>query len=199
MLVRLTLLAILAVSDPTPTLAADLLSDGFLHPPKSARPLAWWHWMNGNVSAEGAKLDLEWLCEAGVGGVQMFEAGLGTPLVVAQPAPFMSSEWTAALRTSATTAKMLGLDLTIAASPGWSATGGPWVTPVDGMKKLVWSETHIDGGRRFHAQLANPPTIAGPYQDVPLTVVEPGTAAGPALYGDAAVIAFRSGTAPRPT
>ncbi|UAJ11096.1 glycosyl hydrolase [Glacieibacterium megasporae] len=192
-------MTILAIADPTPTLAADLLSDGFLHPPKNARPLAWWHWMNGNVSAEGAKLDLEWLSEAGVGGVQMFEAGLGTPLVVAQPAPFMSSEWTAALRTSATTAKMLGLDLTIAASPGWSATGGPWVTPVDGMKKLVWSETHIDGGRRFHAQLANPPMIAGPYQDVPLTVVEPGMAAGPALYGDAAVIAFRSGTAPRPT
>ena len=50
-----------------------------------------------------------------------------------------------------------GLELAIAASPGWSETGGPWVEPRDGMKKLVWSETLVQGGRRFKAKLAAPP------------------------------------------
>ena len=36
----------------------DPLKNGFVNPPQSARPLVWWHWMNGNISKEGIKLDL---------------------------------------------------------------------------------------------------------------------------------------------
>src|SRR5438067_214517 len=35
----------------------DDLDRGFLNPPPSARPRVWWHWMNGNVTQEGIKLD----------------------------------------------------------------------------------------------------------------------------------------------
>jgi alpha-L-rhamnosidase len=55
---------------------------GFANPPDEARPRAWWHWMDGNVDPEGIRLDLEWLHDVGVRGVQMFDGGMGTPLVV---------------------------------------------------------------------------------------------------------------------
>jgi hypothetical protein len=37
----------------------DYLEQGFKSPPNSAKPRVWWHWMNGNTTKEGIKLDLE--------------------------------------------------------------------------------------------------------------------------------------------
>ena len=36
--------------------------------------------------------------------------------------------------------------MAIAGSPGWSESGGPWVKPEDGMKKIIWSATRVKGG-----------------------------------------------------
>src|SRR5712675_1411798 len=60
----------------------DALLKGFLVPPESAKPRVWWHWMNGNVTQEGIKLDLEWMHRIGLGGLQNFDAGYATPQVV---------------------------------------------------------------------------------------------------------------------
>ena len=65
----------------------------------------------------------------------------------------MTPEWKDAFRYAASLADELGLELAIAASPGWSETGGPWVKPKDGLKKLVWSETIVAGGKRFAGKL----------------------------------------------
>jgi hypothetical protein len=46
----------------------DSLQSGFENPPESARPQVWWHWMNGNITKEGIKLDLEWMHRVGLGG-----------------------------------------------------------------------------------------------------------------------------------
>jgi hypothetical protein len=40
---------------------ADPLLCGFQNPPDSAKPRVWWHWMNGNITKEGIKLDFEWM------------------------------------------------------------------------------------------------------------------------------------------
>ena len=55
--------------------SADPLLQGFRDPPHDARPQAWWHWMNGNVTEAGIKADLEWMHRVGIGGVQRFDAG----------------------------------------------------------------------------------------------------------------------------
>ncbi|QGP81183.1 glycosyl hydrolase [Sphingobium sp. CAP-1] len=172
---------------------SDPLLDGFRDPPASARPHVWWHWMNGNIESDGAKRDLEWMKRIGIGGVHLFEAGMGVPTIVPQRRIYMSAPWRKALRDSVATAAALDLPLGIATSGGWSATGGPWVRPDDAMKKLVWSETRVAGGGRFTGRLTPPPTVAGPYQDVPLTLIQPAEAAGPALYRDARVIAMPAG------
>ena len=47
---------------------SDALKQGFENPPNGARPRVWWHWMNGNITKEGIKLDLEWMHRVGLGG-----------------------------------------------------------------------------------------------------------------------------------
>ena len=37
----------------------DALERGFENPSDSAKPRVWWHWMNGNITKEGIKLDLD--------------------------------------------------------------------------------------------------------------------------------------------
>ncbi len=185
----------------SPVLAGEpdgTLDQQFRNPPAEARPYVWWHWMNGNVSADGAKLDLEWMKRAGIGGVQLFEGNLETPQLVPERLIYMSPAWKDALRRSVATAQELGLDVAIASSPGWSATGGPWVTPEAAMKKLVWSGTTVTGGRKQRISLSPPPDVAGPYQDVPRNLIKPGSGDGPALYRDIAVLAWRTQADPLP-
>ena len=170
------------------------LEEGFGRPPNSAQPRVWWHWMNGNISKEGISLDLEWMHRVGIGGVQVFEAGLPTPTVIPHRLVFASPEWQDALRFTDSTAQRLGLEMTIATSGGWSATGGPWVKPRDAMKKLVWSETRVKGGVRFRGALLRPPDVAGPFQDVPLETVQRSLpqSAEDSLYVDSVVVAYPS-------
>jgi hypothetical protein len=154
------------VSEPSGEDLAALWA-GFCSPPDDARPRAWWHWMDGNVDPDGIRLDLEWLHAIGLRGVQMFEGGMGTPLVVPEPVHHGSPAWQAAVRVATETARRLGLEFAVATSPGWSAAGGPWVDPADAMKKAVWSETVIEGGHRVERPLPALPDVAGPYGDCP--------------------------------
>ncbi|MHA4838221.1 glycosyl hydrolase [Sphingopyxis sp. MSC1_008] len=177
--------------------APDALLEGFETPPQEARPRVWWHWMNGNITKEGIRKDIEWMSRIGIGGMQAFDGALLTPPIVPKRLPFMSPDWRDAFRHAAQLAQKNGLELAIASSPGWSETGGPWVPPQDGMKKLVWSESVIEGGRRFDGMLPAPPTTTGPFQDVPkgasiLAEVDVDT---PHFYADAAVLAYPMPTA----
>jgi hypothetical protein len=49
----------------------------------------------------------------------------------------MTSEWKDAFRYATDLADAMGFELGITLSPEFSETGGPWVEPKDGMKKLV--------------------------------------------------------------
>src|ERR1700692_2386770 len=70
----------------------DSLLSGFENPPASARPRVWWHWMNGNITKEGIKLDLEWMHRAGLGGFQNFDASMMTPKLVEKRLAYMPPE-----------------------------------------------------------------------------------------------------------
>lgn len=180
------------------------LEDGFKTPPSSAKPRVWWHWMNGNITKEGIKLDLEWMNRIGIGGFQNFDASLTTPKLVDKRLVYMTPEWKDAFRYATTLADQLGLEEAIAGSPGWSESGGPWVKPSQGMKKVVWSETRIEGGKPFNVVLPHPPQISGPFQNIPLfdfLAMISGQAAtgGPTFYADTAVIAYRTAESDVPT
>ena len=188
--------ALLAVSMPclSTQQSKDPLKEGFLDPPAAARPRVWWHWMNGNITREGIKLDEEWMHRAGLGGFQNFDASLFTPQVVDKRLAYMTPEWKDAFKYATTLADELGLEEGIASSPGWSETGGPWVPASEGMKKYVWSETRVAGGKPFTGTLAHPPSNTGAFQNLPVEDV--GNMLGtpftpPQFYADSAVVAFK--------
>jgi hypothetical protein len=171
-----------------------MLMRGFLDPPNGARPRVWWHWMNGNISEEGIKLDLDWMHRVGVGGVTIFEGAINTPQVVPQRLIYMTPEWKHAFNYAVTTARSHGMEVAIASSPGWSETGGPWVPAAQGMKKMVWSATRVEGGRPFSGSLSHPPQVDGTFQNLSV----PGRRSPdgkitvpPEFYADAAVIAYK--------
>lgn len=147
---------------------ASSLEEGFATPPSSARPRVWWHWLNGNITIDGIDKDLDWLASIGIGGVQNFDANLTTPQIVDKRMVYMQPDWKAAFRHAVERASARGLEFAIASSPGWSETGGPWVPPADGMKKLTWSEAVIPGGKPFKGQIAAPPGVTGLYQTLPV-------------------------------
>ncbi len=167
--------------------SGDPLVQGFQSPPDSAKPRVWWHWMSGNITKEGIQADLEWMKRAGIAGFQNFDAGLDTPQVVEKRLVYMTPGWKDAFKFTATLADRLGLEMAIAGSPGWSESGGPWVKPAQAMKKYVWSETRLEGGRPFSGVLPKPPATTGPYQNVGT-----GREAEPQFYADSAVVAFRA-------
>ena len=146
----------------------DPLVAGFKNPPDSAKPRVWWHWMNGNVTKEGITADTEWMKRTGIAGMQMFDGNLGTPQFVDKRLVWMTPEWKDAFRHAAVEADRLGLEMSMAASGGWSETAGPWVKPEDAMKKAVWSETLVSGPKKFDQVLAHPPTMNGRFQNMPL-------------------------------
>lgn len=179
--------------------ASDALVVGFLNPPTEAKPQVWWHWIDGNVTKVGVRLDVEWMKRTDIGGVTHIDMGfdgLGpafeTSRRVANPLVYLTPEWDKVFQYSVGIATELGLEYGIASAPGWN-TGGFWVAPRQGMKKLVWSETHVRGGRRFDGRLATPPQTTGPFQDIPKA--EFGTRQNdytPVYYADVATIAYRA-------
>ncbi len=176
-------------TDPLAKTGSDLEA-GFVTPPESAKPRVWWHWMSGNVSKAGIKADLTWMKRIGIGGFQNFDAGLSTPQIVDKRLVYMTPEWKDAFLFTTKLADSLGLEMAIAGSPGWSETGGPWVTPESAMKKFVWSETRITGGKPFNCILPKPPGTTGEFQNIP---IKRSTKAVPLpeFYTDASVVAYR--------
>ncbi len=182
----------LALSQSAVGADADPLQHGFDDPPASARPRVWWHWMNGNITREGIDADLHWMKRVGLGGFQTFDAALGTPQVVDQRLVYMTPAWRDAFAFATRLADELGLEEAIAGSPGWSESGGPWVTPAQAMKKVVWSETRITGGKRFQGMLAQPPDNGGPFQGAPfIHSIGEAEYTPPSFYADSVAIAIR--------
>jgi hypothetical protein len=175
--------------------SGDALRQGFENPPESAKPRVWWHWMNGNITKEGIELDEAWMQRAGLGGFQNFDAALFTPQVVKQRLAYMTPEWKDAFKYAIELGDQHGVEMAIAGSPGWSETGGPWVPAQEGMKKYVWSEVEVEGGKPFTGAVPHPPANTGAFQNLPIEDV--GAMLGdsfpaPQYYADSVVIAYKA-------
>ena len=142
---------------------ADSLEDGFREPPDSAKPQTWWHWMNGNITAEGITADLEAMKRVGIGGAQIFNVDCGIP---PGPVKLMSPEWRQLMLHAVKEADRLGLELCIHNGTGWSSSGGPWNTPALAMQRLTASETNITGPCHFTGVLSQPKTALNYYRDI---------------------------------
>ena len=125
------------------------------------------------------------------GGVHNFDAALGTPTIVDKRLIYMDEGWKDAFAYAVKVADSLGLEFTVASAPGWSSTGGPWVSEQDAMKKLVWSEAYASGN--VNMSLPEPPHTTGAFLDgAPAGRGAAGT--NYKYYEDIAVIAVKQPT-----
>lgn len=142
------------------------LESEFVQPPRAARPFVWWHWMNGNITKDGIRKDLLWMDSIGIGGFHHFDAGIGVAPIVENRLVYMHDDWKDAFRYAISMGDSLGMEMTVASSPGWSCMGGPWVEPQDAMKKLVWRQMRLQGGSTFKGALPEPFQNAGDFQNL---------------------------------
>ena len=135
----------LAADGATPS--PDRLQQLFDAPPQSRGANAWWHWQGANVTKSGITRDLEAMKDAGLSGATIFniqdigwdcEERMATPLCPGME--YMNDKWWDLVVFAVSEAKRLGLELGIHNCPGYSTSGGPWITPELGMKKLVWAK-----------------------------------------------------------
>jgi hypothetical protein len=139
---------------------ADRLAGVFMQPPVEARPWCYWYWMNGNMTQEGIQADLQGLASVGVGGVNLFDIAL----LPAGSVVNRSAEWYQLVRFAASEAAKRNIKVNLNC-PGWSGSGGPWITPELAMQELTWSEMTVDGERELSTLLPEPAIRLGYYRD----------------------------------
>ncbi len=160
--------------------SAATLEDAFRNPPSTALARTWWHWMNGNISEIGITRDLEAMKRVGCSGFQIFQVGTG---IAKGPVDYGSPQHFALLRHAAREADRLGLEFAMHNCPGWSSSGGPWITPELSMQSLTWTETFVAGGQRVDISLDRPPARHDYYRDAMVLAIPagPGEEARPAM------------------
>jgi hypothetical protein len=150
-----------AYYEPCFTPSGDWVAD-FVSPPDYAKPRVFWWWLEGNVSKEGILSDLLEMKKAGIHGAILFDAACcagETYGTVTKKTPagyvFMSPEWREHFVYACHVADSLGMEISMNITSGWN-DGGPWVKPEDAAKKIVWSETPVEGPKTVSEQLPLP-------------------------------------------
>ncbi|MGQ1948326.1 glycosyl hydrolase [Geofilum sp. OHC36d9] len=140
----------------------DQMGNYFVNPPDSVKPWVFWQWMNGNITKEGITLDLEAMKRMGIGGALCFNNAVG---ITRGPVDYASDKWFDMTEFAVKEARRLGLKIMFHNSPGYSGTGGPWVTPEMSMQELVWSETQISQSKSIKVVLDKPYARMNYYKD----------------------------------
>jgi hypothetical protein len=131
----------------------DIIREGFLNPPDSARPGVYWYFMDGNLNREAMTADLESMKQAGIGYVLFLEVNVGVPR---GKVDFLTDEWQELYKHAVREAERLGIKIVLGSGPGWAGSGGPWVTPAQSMTHLVSSDTIVSGPSEFKGHLQVP-------------------------------------------
>ena len=142
------------------------IEEGFRNPPKSCAVQTWWHWIDDCVTREGISRDLKAMAYAGISTAFVFSPKMSNLPTTAKP---MTSEWLALFEHAIAEAKRNGVVLGFHNCPGWSSSGGPWITPENSMKCVVSSYADVriaDLGSGRALALPHPPDKLGLYCDV---------------------------------
>jgi hypothetical protein len=136
----------------------DQLRKEFLHPPLQSRLRCYWWWLNSMATRESITRDLEQMKLNGYGGASIVDAGSSNYTVAAKTKAgpvFMSRQWMKLYKHAVKEAQRLNIELSINTQSGWNP-GGPTITPEFALKKIVYTEIKIAGGKRIEIQLPRP-------------------------------------------
>ena len=151
----------------------DQLVGGFKNPPSESRLRCYWWWLNSMATKESITRDLEQMKEKGYGGASIVDAGSSSYDVAKKTIPgpvFMSKEWMNLYAHAVKEAQRLGIELSVNVQSGWNP-GSPGITPELALKKIVFSETKVEGGRRVKISLPQPETNLM-YADIAIQAVK---------------------------
>ena len=133
----------------------------FISPPESVQTSVYWYWISDNISKEGVVRDLESMKAVGIN--RAFIGNIGLDDVPYGDVKMLSDEWWEIIHVALKTATELDIDIGIFNSPGWSQSGGPWVTSENAMRYLISSKKKLSGPKKFSERLEKPHEI---FQDV---------------------------------
>jgi len=148
------LLLALAATAVSALAAWDPIESGFADPPAQTKPWCYWYWISDNLSQEGITKDLEAMARVGIG-----EALVGNIFLEDTPAgtvKVLSEEWWSLVAHAIREGGRVGVNIGMFNCPGWSQSGGPWITPQQSMRHLAFSETRVVGPARFAGKLPVP-------------------------------------------
>ncbi|MBX2925519.1 MAG: glycoside hydrolase family 2 [Chitinophagaceae bacterium] len=134
------------------------LQKGFVQPPAESQLRCYWWWLNSMATKESITRDLEAMKKKGYGGASIVDAGSSSYNVAAktQAGPlFMSAEWMELYKHAVKEAERIGIELSVNTQSGWNP-GGPTITPELAQKKIVFTETRIQGGKKIEINLPQP-------------------------------------------
>ncbi len=134
------------------------LKSGFTNPPAEARLRCYWWWLNSMATKESITRDLEEMKDKGYGGASLVDAGSSNYQVARKTAAgpvFMSPEWMELYKHAVKEADRIGIELSVNTQSGWNP-GAPSITPEMAMKKIVWSEVDVTGGKLVSIELPQP-------------------------------------------
>ncbi len=140
-----------------------------IHQPtqEDAKPLVYWYWNDAAVSRTGITTDLEAMKEAGLEGAYLFFIrGASDRVKFDKPVEQLTPEWWEMVKFTFEEANRLNLKLGLHSCDGFTAAGGPWITPELSMQKLVWTDTIVSGGTVFNGKLPQPETLENYYRDI---------------------------------
>ena len=176
-----------------PFLAAAEVSpeELFRGPPRAAHAGVWWHWMGAQVTEEGIRRDLDWFSRMGIFSATVFGmADSCTPWarrigdVPTEGLRPFDERWWELFAFACREGKKRGIDIGLHNCPGYTCTGGPWITSPLGMRELVCDVSDPkDISTRPNAQFPVYDEVHKRYSHVPCEerrtdVVEIGTARG---------------------
>ncbi|MEO6150608.1 MAG: glycosyl hydrolase, partial [Mucilaginibacter sp.] len=140
----------------------DLVS-GFITPPDTEKPWAFWMWLSGNISTVGITKDLEEMKRQGIGGVLIYHiSGGGT---IKNGIKFLTPEWQAMFKFALAEVKRLKMRASLNFCDGW-CSGGSWITPEYACKKLIYNEYYTEGGKKITRELKTAELVDNYYKDI---------------------------------
>ncbi|MDF1573495.1 MAG: glycosyl hydrolase [Bacteroidales bacterium] len=129
------------------------IQDGFTVPNDTNTVWCYYYWIGDDISKEGVTKDLEAMKKFGIGTVLI---GNINPDEVDGPVPLFSDTWWEIMVHTVNEGRRLGIDVGNFNSPGWSQSGGPWISYDKAMRHLVYSESSIGGGKSVQVKLDQP-------------------------------------------
>ncbi|MDO5579798.1 MAG: glycosyl hydrolase [Planctomycetia bacterium] len=137
-----------------------LSKEEFASIPMEYRPWVYYWWLKGNITEEQITRDLQEMQQKGVGGVLLFdsrryhedpERHIPVPLEIENE--FMSPSWRKLAGHLIREADRLGLKVSMNISDTGGHLRGPWDFTSDGPRELIWTETNVNGPKKFSSTL----------------------------------------------